>query len=174
MRQRKVKKIKTMKKLIILTILWVAGCDYIPEKVEMSDPRIAPMLEAAKIFDRAAYGFTPIPEKADVRLESHPVVPSYDVMLHISSKTSRTISFRKTENGYRWTGEQESFRGPNKYTTVDGTSYEHIFLTFDIEKVSGSPINKLDVHYFGEDPRLSNRQELTLEDVRPILKEWGY
>ncbi len=145
-----------------------------PVRIEMSDPKIVPLLNAAESFDRVKYGFSPLPEKADVRLESRPMRQEYDAMLHISSKTSRTIAFRKTDKGYRWIGEQETFRGPNRYKTIDGTFYEEITLTFHIEKFSGFPTNRLKVSYFGEDPRLANLRKLTIKDVQPILREWGY
>lgn len=95
-------------------------------------------------------------------------------MLHIASKTSRTIAFRKTHDGYRWIGGQEIFQGPKKYTTVDGTFYEEICLNYDIEPISGFPTNQLAVSYSGEDPRLAHPLKLTLQDVQPILKEWNY
>ena len=41
-----------------------------PVRVEMSDPKIAPLLNAAESFERVKYGFSPLPEKADVRLQS--------------------------------------------------------------------------------------------------------
>ena len=139
----------------------------------MSDPRIQPLLSAAASFQRTRYGFTPIPKQADVQWESKPR-GGYDAMLHIYSKTSRTISFRKDGNGYRWIGEQEMFEGPKEYASVDGTFKEHIILTYEIEHVSGFPLNRLNVTYWGEDHRLADRDDLTLSDVMPILKEWGY
>lgn len=162
-----------MRKLLICWLLLSVSCGFWPEKVDMSDPKLQPMLKAAAVFDRITFGFSPIPSKADVRLELRSG-REYDAMLHIYSKTSRTIAFRKTEEGYRWIGEQESFQGPKQYTTVDGTFYESITLTYDIEKVSGYPTNKLNVSYWGEDPRLVDRRELTLKEVQPILKDWGY
>jgi len=74
-------------------------------------------------------------------------------MLHITTKTYRTIAFRRTSAGYEWIGEQEVFQGPKRYKTVDGTFNEAIY---------------------GEDPRLANMNHLTLRTVQPILSEWGY
>jgi hypothetical protein len=139
----------------------------------MDDPRVRPLLNAAASFDRTSYGFSPIPKAADVRLELRPT-SQYDAMLHIYAKTSRTIAFRKTTNGYRWIGDQEIFQGPKEYKTVDGTFHEHLCFTYEVESVSGSPLNRLDIVYFGEDPRLANRSSLVLADVKPILREWGY
>jgi len=162
-----------MKKSAILLSLALVGCGFVPETVQVSDVRLKPMWEAARSFDRSAYGFSPLPEAGDIRLESRPRA-GYDAMLHIYTKTSRTIAFRKTTTGYRWIGEQESFEGPKQYTTVDGTFHEQIVLTFDLESVSGSPTNQLAVSYWGEDSRLGGRRDLRLGDVQPILEEWGY
>ena len=139
-------------------------------------PRIQPLLKAAASFDRTAYGFTPLPTTADdVRFESKPN-DGYDAMLHIESRTSRTIAFRKTSGGYKWIGEQEGFRGPKKYTTSDGTFNEMIWLNYDAEPlhVGGFPTNRLCIEYFGEDDRLVLRNDLKLDDIKPILKEWKY
>ena len=105
---------------LLLTLL---GCDIVPRKVAIDDPRIQPLLTAAATFPRSTYGFTPIPKQALVRWESRPTA-RYDAMLHIEEKTSRTIAFKRDGSGYRWIGEQEIFRGPSTYKTVDGTFNE--------------------------------------------------
>jgi len=149
------------------------GCGLIPEKVTMDDPKIKPLLDAAASFDRESYGFTPIPSSADVRYESRPR-DRYDAMLHIYAKTSRTIAFKRDNGGYRWIQDQENFQGPNQYDSPDGRYYESISLTYGIEPVSGHKPNKININYFGEDPRLVFPNDLTLEVVKPILSEWGY
>lgn len=159
--------------LIIVLALILASCNLIPEKVSMDDSRIQPLIQAARAFDRTAFGFTPLPNSADVRWESRPT-ERYDAMLHIDGKTSRTIAFRKTATGFKWTGEQEIFQGPKKYTSPDGTFNESITLIYDLENISGYPINRLNIDYWGEDKRLENREDLTLNYIKPILKEWGY
>ena len=95
-------------------------------------------------------------------------------MLHIYSKTSRTIAFRKASNGYRWIGDQEIFQGPKEYKTVDGTLREQVTFTYEVESVSGFPTNRLNIAYSGQDSRLATRSSLALGDVKPILREWGY
>jgi hypothetical protein len=132
-------------------------------------------LRAASTFNRAAYGFTPIPITGDVMLELSPWA-KYDAMLHIGGKTSRTIAFRKRANGDAWIGEQEIFRGPKRYESPDGTFNEEVCLTYEIEEVSisGGPLNRLYVTYAGEGQRLAGRGVLSLDDVRPILAEWAY
>ncbi len=159
--------------IVLCIVLLLTACNLIPRQVAMDDPRIQPLLRAAASFDRTSYGFTPIPQTADVRWESRPTT-HYDAMLHITGRTSRTIAFRKTEAGWRWIGDQEMFQGPKIVKTVDGTFPEHIVLTYEVEHISGSPINHLTVNYMGDDARLANKNKLVLSDVRPILKEWGY
>ena len=95
-------------------------------------------------------------------------------MLQITAKTSRTVAFRRDNGGYVWIGEQENFQGPKKYKSEDGTFNEAVTLTYETQKVSGYPLNQLNVTYMGDDPRLTGRSNLSLSDVRPILKEWGY
>jgi hypothetical protein len=162
-----------MKKLMTILVLLLTGCSVVPKKVSMDDPQVQPLLKAAASFDRTSYDFTPIPKAADVRLESRPT-GRYDAMLHIYSKTSRTIAFRKTSGTYRWIGDQEVFQGPKMYKTVDGTFHEQLTFTYEIESVSGYPTNRLNITYSGEDARLANKTSLALADVRAILKEWGY
>ena len=70
--------------------------------------------------------------------------------------------------------EQESFRGPRKYKTVDGEFQESITLTYDTVAISGFPINELSVVYSGEDPALVWPRKLSLEAIRPTLARWGY
>ena len=158
---------------LLLAVVEIAGCNFVPRKVAMNDPRIQPLLDAANSFQRTIYGFTPLPREADVRWESRPT-KRYDAMLHITGRTSRTIAFRRDGQGYRWTGEQETFEGPKKYKTPDGTFNESVCLTYEIERDSGYPLNRLNVAYFGEDSRFENRHDLTFDSIRPLLVEWGY
>lgn len=74
-------------------------------------------------------------------------------------------------SGYEWIGEQEIHTGPRTYSSVDGTFKEQISITYEIQHVSGAPLNQVSVHYYGDDPRLAHRT-LTLTDVKPILQEW--
>ena len=154
-----------------LTVL-CTSCGFIPEKVSWDDLRLVPLLKAIEAVDRSSLGFTPIDRSSTVRLESRPR-GGYDAMLHIDGKTSRTIAFRKTANGYRWIEEQECYTGPKSYTSVDGTFREQIFVTYAIEPVSGHAPNRLHVDYWGEDPRLPAHQPLTLEQAAPIIAEWN-
>jgi len=157
-------------------LLLTAGCGIFhifPEKVSVNDPRVKTLLEAASKFDRAQYGFSPLPTTGDVLLESRPRA-NYDAMLHISEKANRTIAFRRRSDQYEWIHEQETFEGPNEYKSADGTYREQVCLIFEIEHVSGVPLYRLNVDYVGDDHRLADRHNLSLADVKPILKEWGY
>lgn len=159
--------------LAVLAAL-LQGCGIIPSiprKVKMDDPQVQRLLKAARSFNRTAYGFSPIPQKADVRLELRST-GSYNAMLHIDAgRTSRTIAFRRVNGRYVWIGEQEAFWGPRWYETEDGKIREAIFLTYDAHEVdgSGTPLNKIDVTYWGKETR-----QLTLGQAEPILKKWGF
>jgi hypothetical protein len=157
-------------------VLWVAvtiisGCNPFSEKVSISDPRVQTLMHAAESFHRTDYGFLPLPKTGMVYFESNPH-DGYDAMLHLAD--GRTISFRKTEHGYEWTGEQQIFKGLKQYKSVDGALYEQITLTYEITHVSGYPLNRLNITYDGEDPRLANREHITLNEIGPVLREWGY
>jgi hypothetical protein len=154
---------------LMLGIGVLLGC-HGGHRLTWDDKELAPLRQAAAAVDRASLGFTPLAPKATVRLEG----PSntYDAMLHINGKTRRTMAFRRTANGYEWIHEQEIHTGPRQYTTPDGTFYEEIILTSETERVSGVPLNQVDIDYHGADSRLVNRHDLTLAEVMPILAEW--
>jgi hypothetical protein len=157
----------------MLLVMASVACVFLPKKVAMNDPRIKPLLTAAASFPRTQYGFTPLPTEAVVRWESRPTA-TYDAMLHISSRTFRTMAFRRDGAGYRWIGEQETFRGPREYETPDGKFKEEIVLTYESEHISGAPLNQLFIQYHGDDPRLAWPHTVTLAQAQAVLKEWGY
>lgn len=161
--------------LIAVICLPLAGCGFIPESVSLSDPRIKPLLDAVAAADRASLGFTPISPDAQVTWERRPR-RNYDAMLHIYGRTSRTISFRKTAEGFRWIGEGESYTGPHTYDSVDGEYREYISVRYQTERVGGygPPPKQVSIRYRGENPRLRRLKNLTWADVKPILNEWGF
>ncbi len=165
-------KTMTLKGLLVVLALSASACGLIPEKVSRNDPRLIPMFDAMARVDRRAFGFTPIAADAAIRLEWGPR-NGYDAMLHIDSKTSRTVAFRRTRSGYEWIGEQEIFEGPQKFDTPDGELNESILLNYERVPISGYPVNTLVVSYTGENSELLSR-ELSLQMVRPILERWGY
>ena len=155
-----------------LLLLALAACGVVPRRVRPDDPRVrelAPALAAAAA-ERAA--FTLLDSNAVWRLEEARGV--YDRMLHVDGRTLRTIAFRRTAAGWVWIHEQEIFTGPRLHDTPDGRMEESLCLTYERERVSGYVLNQLHLTYRGDDPRLNRRQELTIEEVRPILVEWGY
>ena len=165
---------------ISLLALIVFGCS--PEYTALDEVRVKELLEAAKSFDRDKYGFSPIQPSADFRLQMYGS-GAYDVMLHInrgisdsilnkSVKTSRTVAFRKAPGGYQWVHEQEAFIGPNQFSDSFGTYYESIVLSYETVRVSGLGLDQLDISYTGRDSRLPLSPDL--DEIRPILKEWGY
>jgi len=158
-----------------LALALLCSCGLLPEKMKVDDPRLKELLTAAQQFDRLKYGFTPIPTNGEVRLESHARRGgTYDRMLHFYGRTSRTIAFRKTTDGYRWIHEQEIFQGPKKYESVDGIFNESICLTYETSRVAHYRTNQLNISYSGDDKRLAWPKEPTLDEIRPILREWGY
>lgn len=157
--------------LIVVPLLFLSCRSIPPEKLSIDDPQIEPLRRAAASFDRVSHGFTPLPRGVTVHVDWS---GEYNVTLDIASKTYHTIVFRKVLGGYRWIGEEETFQGPKQFTTPDGTFYEAITLLYEVERMSGYPTDRLNVIYRGEDPRLSNQPRLTLDQVRPVLKEWGY
>ena len=159
------------------------NCGWAPERVSHDDPRLTPMFDAMTRVDRRAMGFTSIDHNASIRIEwAHRkfesltrVAPkNYDAMLHVSGKTSRTVAFKRVGDGYEWIGEQEVFEGPRTYESVDGTFKEAITVNYDRVPISGFPINTIAILYSGEEPELTARQQLSLADIRPWLKKWGY
>jgi hypothetical protein len=162
-----------MRKAAIMIALVLAGCDRFPEKTTMNDPRVKELARAAASFDRTAHGFTPGRSLAKgdcaaglrVNVEHLGISPAV-MCLNLN------ISFRR--NGYTWISEQEVFRGPRRYSTVDGTSNESITFTYEVEKVAHDKLNALNIDYLGDDPRLESRFDLSLGDVDGVLREWGY
>ena len=160
--------------LVALLALSFAGCSVYARKLSVQDPRVRTLLDAALEFDRTQYGFSPLPSIGDVYLESNPRPGAgYDAMLHLYGRTRRTIAFRLVDRRYKWIGEQEIFRNTQTYEGPNGTADEQIVLTYEIEHVTGAPLNRLGVQYMGDDPRLAGKH-LTLALVKPILKQWGY
>jgi hypothetical protein len=158
---------------VLVLLLLELGCGLIPEGVSQDDPRLKPMFDAMARVDRGAMGFTPIARDAEIRLEWGRG-RTYDAMLHVYKKTSRTVAFKRAADGYEWIGEQETFKGPKEYTSVDGTFNEAITITYDRVPISGFPINTIAINYRGEEPELASPRLLSLDVVRPWLKKWGY
>lgn len=165
----------------VVAVLLLAACGVLwLEKVDFDDPRVVSMMEAIEKVDRESLGFRPIDRGATLRLERGR--KKYDAALHVGAEgglIGTVILFRKEDGGYRWIREDEYHSGPNTYTTVDGTSWERISLIYQLERVDGAPVGELVVRYSGEDSRLTprgstwGRDDLTLEEVRPILNEWS-
>ena len=95
-------------------------------------------------------------------------------MLHIYAETSRTIAFKEnTDGSYEWIGEQETFTGPRQFKTADSINNEKIVITYNRVHISGAPTDQVYITYYGDDPRLEEKFDLTLQDIRLILDEWA-
>lgn len=170
--------------LVAVAVVFLSGCDARTKKLSLSDPRVAPMLQAMAAVDRAALGFAPIPTNATALLLIR-TVAGYDAMLNIfdtpalNAGVHRTIGFRKTATGYKCILEQEVHPGPKTFTQSGNrdhqshTAHESILFTYQTESLTGRPLGKLCVDYTGPDSRLAGRKGLTLDEVRPILAEWS-
>ena len=157
---------------ILVALLLELGCGWMSERVSHDDPRLTPMFDAMQRVDRGAMGFTSIAPEAKILVEWGPR-DSYDVMLHVYGKTSRTVAFKRTGNGYEWIGEQEIFEGPREYESSDGTANEALTIDYQRVPISGQPINIITINYWGGDPELAWRR-LSLSEVQPLLEKWGY
>jgi hypothetical protein len=164
-----------MYRIILIFFLVTAGGCNLPKDVLLSDPSLKPFLEAIEKVDRVSLGFTPIEPTSRVRIETK-ARAGYDAMLHIYGSTRRTIAFRRNENGYVWTGEQEIHTGPGTYPTQDGPSPETLVITYETEHTdpdaTGSPLREVHITYHGTDRRLTGLPSLALKDVMVILSEW--
>src|SRR5690606_30704817 len=100
----------------------LAGCGFVPQKLPYSDPKVQALLRATDAASANRFGFTPVSPNSDIRLEKSS--GAYDRMIHVYGRTSRTIAFRKHGADFIWIGEQEIYKGPTRYTTVDGTFHE--------------------------------------------------
>jgi hypothetical protein len=160
--------------VFVLLVAGFVGCgknpDLSPISVSLDDPRVVPLLKATEQVDRAALGFTPISKTANIRLEG--AGRGYDAMLHIYGETERTISFLKTSDGYKCFAEQELYTGPKRYTDHEGTWNEKLVIQYQIEPINGIITNQTYISYMGEDKRLAGHQNMTLDYIAPILKEW--
>ena len=152
--------------------------------VDIGSPALRPF-QAMYAVPRGKYGFTPLPKHARVKIETltgaDAVAAGYDALMHIypgldkTKIVERTISFQRIGGKYQWTGEQEMWTGPRPYQLPDdSTTNEDIGISYATRPGSGAGlINTLQIMYAGNDPRLSGKENLTLKDVKPVLKEWG-
>jgi hypothetical protein len=164
-------------------VLLEFACGVIPEQVPRDDARLKPLFDAMARVDRRSMGFTDIARDAHISVEwptprfdrALRLGPkAYDVMLHVSGKTSRTVAFRRTVDGYEWIGEQERFEGPRTYDFEDGSFREAITINYDRVPISGFPTDTVAILYSGEEPELVWPRQLTLEQIQPWLQKWGY
>ena len=146
-------------------------------------------------IDYKKIGFPPLPTSGLVEVETifrdkwakkYPP-PNYDVLLHFYDDppgyrySSRTVGLKSNGEHYKWIGDQQNFYGPNKFTTkAEGTLNEQIILTCETEQMAfiGTNYTGTVVMYSGPDARLSTNGahafNLSLQQVAPILREWGY
>ncbi len=159
--------------------------------VEVSDEALAPY-QAALAVDRQAMGFPPLPTNGKVEIDiidkanwgyKYPP-PAYDVMLHFDQATDhescpsvhRVVALKMDTEGLKWIHEQIVFHGPKQFTTVDGTFNEYIAITCEKEQIAfiGKALEGTNISYTGNDTRLADKEYLSILQIAPILREWGY
>ena len=166
--------------LLALPIIILTGCDFGPRTVSLSDPQLAPILQAMAASDRAAIGFKSIPTNALVYLDRRPTPNTRrDVEILIFDTPAlydgiyRNIEFRKTATGYKWLREFEYQPGPMTFKRSGHTTRECFDISFDTDGISGLAPNKMHVSYTGPDKRFASRTFVSLDEIRPILAEWS-
>jgi len=138
--------------------------------LSLDDERLVPFLESLNRVDRYSMGFTPIPPYADIEVDGTFDESEY-LGLHIyHDNVSRYIRFRQSSDDYKWVSEQEIFYGPDEFL-MEAKHQEHIVINYQTESFMGYPINTIFIEYWGDNPNL--KHELTLQDVKPIIEEWG-
>ncbi|OVE78017.1 hypothetical protein BVX99_00935 [bacterium F16] len=118
--------------------------------------------------DREEYGFTPLPEKARLSV----VEDGRQLRVTIIKGLNRTITLLKNDQGvWEWHHEKQQFSGPNVYKGKNVKQHEVIQIEyFGFEK----PKPEVRYSYWGENPKLRTRYDLTLEEVRQYLVKWGH
>ncbi len=151
---------------------------------DMTSPEMKPF-QAMYAAPRSQYGFTAYPKHASVMVETRTGTDAktagYDAMLHIylgervHSGTEWDVSFKRVDGQYQWIGEQETWTGPHGHMTPGGElTTESISISYDTQPgLSVGELNTPQVSYTGPDTKLSNKDNLTLKDVQPVLKQWG-
>jgi len=168
------------------------------EYLEISEQSMASYQAICQV-DRKVMGFPPLPSEGTVKVEIidrqiwnyeyNP--PNYDVMLHFYEiydggykYTARTVGLKKTNGVLQWVHEQMMFHGPKEYIDDEGfPAKEWIVLRCETEQIGllGQTMSGTIVMYTGPDKRLAREEgwtidagDLSLADVVPILREWGY
>jgi hypothetical protein len=151
--------------------LFTAACR---NSVSAGDAALKPYA-AMYAVDRGKYGFTPLPTTGTVMIEGRSSSGAYDAMLHYGGNPSRSVAFHWDGRAYQWLGEQEVFDGPRTYDTPDGMQHEEVVISFYVAPVYG--VHGLSIGYEGPDRKLmfaKSHSSLTLEEVSPLLQEWGF
>lgn len=141
------------------------------EEVSLDGGRVAPLLRAVAVVDRAALGFTSLPTNGWAHLEMG-LGTGGNWRLHIYGVPERIIMFRQTARGCQWIAEREIYSSPKTFRTIEGWTREQLVVQYQSERINDLPVGKTSVRYAGTDPRLARRSDLTPSDVAPIVTEW--
>jgi hypothetical protein len=156
--------------IIMAAIATSLGCTshYVP----LDDPSLA-TFKSMYAVDRSRFGMTPLPKEGRVvierRMGGEADQLGYDVMLHIYSKATHHVAFRKNGDAYSWVGESEVCSGPRMYDSPDGKLNEQLVISY-FEHVLHQQ-NGRTVTYFGPDATLKGN--IPSSQVTRLLHEWG-
>jgi hypothetical protein len=176
---------------LVLAAVSLTGCDSSTgiSVASLSDPRVAPLLQAMAASDRSSMGFSSVPSNAVVYLINPPLPRRRDADIRMFDTEAlyqdvyRYVQFRQTATGYVWEFEMEVHPGPKTFFQSGNTdhqwhtAHEEISISYDTTGSSGVTPNKVHVRYHGptdlfSGSRLPDGKDLTLDEVRPVLEEW--
>ena len=132
--------------------------------------------------DRSSMGFSSIPSNAVVYLINRPRGRDADIRIFdteaLYEDIYRYVGFRQTATGYVWECEVEVHPGPRTFKQGGHTAHEEINLMYDATWGLGLTPNKVHVRYHGpfdllSGERFPNGRDLSLDEVRPVLQDWG-
>lgn len=152
--------------------------------------------KAALAVDRATMGFPPLPTTGEVWIQTidrtvwdyeYPP-PPYDVYLQFYDdpdptdyqRCVRSVALKKTDEGMKWVHESISFDGPKNHIVDDSPTHEQISILNETEQIGviGTQVHGTRIEYSGPDRSLARRSDLyhnlTLAEIAPIIKSWGY
>jgi hypothetical protein len=148
-----------------------------PQLIPISDPQLAPFIQAIHASDGASLGFSSIPADAAVYLHSDSNARR-DVEIMVFNSPAqyndiyRDIEFRKTDTGYKWIREMEIHPGPKTFMGKHN-KHEEIDIAYDTSDVYGITSNKLFIHYEGPVSPFASGKEVTLDEARQVLAKWS-
>ena len=164
--------------MVLLGIQLACGClrQNQFKTLHLPDPKLSPFLSALP-KDREQLGFPPIPERGKVRIEkvfcSDGTKGHNQITLTFKKYYSWYIQFSQRGESYEYIYEQHFFMGPHRFQGEDSEEQERVEMYY-LKHPTFQKGPSLLIVYFGDRPEYGKKFNCTLEDVRPLLIEWGY